>query len=154
MDLGTIAAAAQFVDLGCRSLFAVYRFVKDLKDVPADLLLTLEDLGHFSGFMEELQSAIKTGDARLRSLAPAQLGRATRILDSTGEVCRQLEGLLAPCRPSATASQTRASKTWRALVSVKREKDIVKKCERLERLKHDLGRELQHCELALLSSVK
>ena len=29
-----------------------------------------------------------------------------------------------------------------AFVSVKREKDIVKKCERLERLKHDLNREL------------
>ena len=88
MELGTIAAAVQFVDLGCRSLFAVYRFVKDLKDVPADLLLTLEDLSHFSGFMDELQAAIKTNDLRLESLTPAQLDRATRILDSTGEVCR------------------------------------------------------------------
>ncbi len=142
MELGTIAAAVQFVDLGCRSLSAIYRFVKDLKDVPVNLLLTLEDLSHFSGFMDELQTAIKTNDPRFRSLTPAQLDRATRILDSTGEVYRQLEALLAPCRPSAVTPQTKTSKAWRAFVSVKREKDIVRKCERLERLKHDLDREL------------
>ncbi|KAK4034404.1 hypothetical protein C8A01DRAFT_39130 [Parachaetomium inaequale] len=152
MELGCIASAAQVVDLGCRSLFGVYRFVKNLKDVPADLLVTLQDLGHFSSLMNDLQSALKTDDPRMRNLTPEQLGRVTRILDSTGQVCTQLEQLLAACRPSNASS--RASKAWRALVSVKKEGDIMKRCERLERLKHDLNRELQSCELALLSSVK
>ena len=152
MELGSIAAAAQFVDLGCRSLFGVYRFIKDLKDVPADLLQTLEDLERVAGFMIDLKDDIDNDGERLRSLNPTQLDRTTRILDTTGEVCRELEMLLAPCRPSATPSRT--SKVWRAFVSVKRERDIIKKCERLERLKHDLNRELQNCELTLLSSMK
>jgi hypothetical protein len=152
MELGGIAAAAQFVDLGCRSLFGVYRFIKNLKDVPADLLVTLEDFGHFSNLMHDLQSALETDDPRMRNLTPEQLGRVSRILDSTGQVCTQLEQSLAACRPSSTSSRT--SKAWRALVSVKKESDIRKQCERLERLKHDLNRELQSCELALLSSVK
>jgi hypothetical protein len=152
MELGTVAAAAQFVDLGCRSLFAVYRLIKDLKDVPADLLFTLDDLGHFSGLMDDLRSALERNDPRLQSLTPAQLQRIARILDSTANICKQLEELLAPCCSTPGTSRTR--RLWRALVSVKTESDIVKRCERLERLKHDLNRELQNCELAMLSSVK
>ncbi len=154
MDIGTIAAAAQFLDLSCRSVFALYRFVKDLKDVPADLLLIINDLEYFTEFADELQSAIKTDDPRLRSLTPAQLARVNRILRSAGEVCTQLEKLLTPCRPATAASRSKASKAWRAFVSVKNEKDIIKKCERLERLKSDLSRELQNNELAMLSSVR
>ncbi len=152
MELGSIAAAAQFLDLGCRSLFGIYRFVKDLKDVPADLLQTLQDLERVASFMTDLQDEINTDGQRLRTLSPTQLDRTTQILDTTGDVFRELETLLAPCRPAASSSRT--SKVWRAFVSIKRERDIVKKCERLERLKHDLNRELQNCELTLLSSMK
>lgn len=156
MDLGSIAAAVQFVDLGCRSLFGIYRFIKDLNDVPAELLLLFEDLGHFLSLVGELQSAVKPESGvppqHLSNLAPAQLERIARILNSTGQVCRQLEQALTPCRPSVGASKAKAA--WRAVVSVKRERGIVKKCERLERLKHDLTRELQNSGLALLSSVK
>lgn len=153
--LGAIAAAVQVVDLSCRSLFATYRLVKDLKDVPAVLLLTLQDLGPFLGLMDELQSALATDDLRLRGFTVNQLDRTTKILDSTGQVCRELEQLLAPCvPPSSPPSWPRVSRAWRALVSVKTEADIIEKCERLERLKHDLNRELQNSGLSLLSSVK
>ena len=152
MELGTIASAAQFVDLGCRSLFGVYRFLKDLRDVPGDLLLVLEDLSHFLEFMHELQLAISNRDPRLRNLETRQLERIAHILDSTGEACQQLEELLAPCRTSPGTSSTQ--KVWRAFVSVKRESEIIKKCDRLERLKHDLNRELQNSGLALLASVR
>jgi hypothetical protein len=67
MELGSIAAAAQFVDLGCRSLFGIYRFIKDLKDVPADLLQTLEDLERVAGFMIDLKDDIDNDGERLRS---------------------------------------------------------------------------------------
>ncbi|KAK4118305.1 hypothetical protein N657DRAFT_606433 [Parathielavia appendiculata] len=154
MELGTVAAAAQFVDLGCRSLFGAYRFLKDLKDVPANLLFTLDDLGHFSGLMDDLRSAIEKADPRLRGITPTQSQRVTRILDSTADICKQLKELLAPCCPPAGSSSSRSRKLWRALISVKREIDIVNRCERLERLKHDLNRELQSCDLAMLTSVK
>ena len=141
MELGTIAAAAQFVDMGCRSLFGVYRFVKNLKDVPADLVAALEDLGHFASLMHDLQSALESDNLRLRKLGLGQLDRVGKILDSTGQVCSQLEQLLAPCCLPPNAS--RSTRAWRALVSVKKEQDIIKICERLERLKHDLNRELR-----------
>jgi hypothetical protein len=128
-----------------------YRFIKDLKDVPANLLFTLDDLAHFSCLMDDLRSALDTDDPRLHNLTPAQLQRIARILDSTANICQQLEELLALCFSAPDHSRTK--RLWRALVSVKRETDIIKRCERLERLKDDLNRELQNCELALLSSV-
>lgn len=57
MEFGIVAAAAQFVDLGCRSLFGLYRFLKQIRDVPNDLLRTLQDLSHFLELMTKLQSA-------------------------------------------------------------------------------------------------
>ena len=120
--------------------------------MPAELVLTLRDLGHFLDFMGELQSALRTDNSAFRGLPPSRLNRIASILDDTREVCQQLEQQLEPCRPAAGASLTR--KAWRAIVSVKIESDIIKTCDRLERLQQDLNRELQNCGLALLSSVK
>ncbi len=40
-------------------MFAVYRFVKDLKDVPADLLLTIGDREYFTEFADELHERLE-----------------------------------------------------------------------------------------------
>ncbi|KAH6624174.1 hypothetical protein B0J18DRAFT_169919 [Chaetomium sp. MPI-SDFR-AT-0129] len=152
MEIGTIAAAAQLADMGCRGLFGIYRFLKNMKDVPTRLLLLLEDLGHFSSLMTDLQSVLSNHDPRLSNLSPEQLDRITRILDSTANVCNELEKSLTTCLPPRDL--TRTSRVWRAFVSIKKEADIAKQCDRLERLKHDLARELQTQGLILLSSVK
>lgn len=152
MEIGTIAAAAQLADMGCRGLFGIYRFLKNMKDVPRSLLLVLEDLGHFSSLMTDLQSVLNNHDPRLSNVSPEQLDRMTRILGSTGNVCNEIEKSLATCLPLKDSTKT--SKVWRAFVSTKKETDIVKKCDRLEKLKHDLTLELQTQGLMLLSSVK
>lgn len=152
MELGTIASAAQVVDLGCRSLLGMYRFVRSLKDAPKDLLNTFEDLRAFTSLLSDFQLALQTKDPRLLNLSSQQLDRVSLILHSAGQVCGQLDQVLAECLPLANTSK--AGKAWRALVSLKKEADIMKRCERLERLKHDLNRELQNHELHLLSTVK
>lgn len=139
--VGSVAAAAQLAELGCRSLFSIYRFIKDLQDVPNDLLLTLQDLSRFVELMADLRPDDSSINRALRTLPKSQLDRITRIFNCIGDVCTELEELLAPCLP--TASRSIVKRAWRALISVNNESAIVKKCERLERLKQDLSCELQ-----------
>lgn len=150
--LSTIAAATQFADLACRSLVRFYRFVKDLSDVPKELLVIMQDLDHFSEVMDELRLAIQRNDPRVRGLSPAQLHRLTRTLDLTYQTCRDLDSVLQPC--GLVLSSSKRARVWGALVSVGREKDILRRVKRLECLKNDLYRDLQSSGLVMLSSLK
>ena len=142
--VGVAASAAQLADFGAGSLLGLIRTLKALKEAPERLKILLDDLEHSSRFVEchrlRLRNIKSASDVKL-SAPLTQPDSLNSVLDSADAAMLDLKYVLQPLVHNQTHQSLR-SKTWRAIISVQSEKKILRKAERLEKLKHELTREL------------
>lgn len=141
---GIAAGAAQIADFGAGSLLGLIRTIKSLKEAPERLKILLDDLEHFSQFVERLRLRLrntKSASHVMLSAALPQCDSLNSVLDSADAAMLDLKYILQSLVQNQTHQSLR-SKTWRALISLHNEKKILRMAERLEKLKHEITREL------------
>lgn len=151
--LAVAAAAVQFLDVGARLLLVLSRVCTDLRHVPREIEDTVQELKEFLQLVRLLDSDIRapnTGPASTLNgaLAAAHIDHATSLLSQCIIQAQQLEETLSPLVLKANDHAIR--KAWRAVVALKTEKEILRKWDRLQRLKASLCVWYNHTSLLLL----
>lgn len=150
--LGSIAAAIGLTDACLRTLVSIYGMAVDLKEVPKRLRDVHHDVQSLSCFVADMQSEVSQANGMLSRAGPTQLQRLDDVLKATALCAVELTTILASVVPTALSS--RAQRAWRTVVSLSKQKDIMKECDRLERLKHELQLELQSVGISMAHSAK
>ncbi|KAK1753964.1 hypothetical protein QBC47DRAFT_32587 [Echria macrotheca] len=148
--LGSIAAAVGLADAGLRMLVGVYGLAMDLKEVPTRLRDIYQDIRGVGNFIADVQTELLRADSVFATASPAHLEhlrtRVDAITTCAGGLTRLLESLLVP------TSSSRTKRTWKAMVSLSKQKEILSECERIGRLKHDLQLSLQNLGILMIHS--
>jgi hypothetical protein len=150
--LASIAAAIGLADAGLRTLVSIYGMAVDLKEVPKRLSDMHQDVQILRDFVADMQSEVSRASGMLTRASPTQLQRLDDAFKATALCAVELTRILASAVPAASSS--RAQRAWCAVVSLSKQKEIMKECDRLERLKHELQLELQSVGIAMAHSTK
>lgn len=149
------AAAVQFLDVGGRVLIKLSRLCSDLQHAPKAVETArsnLRVLVRLVGKIKQDLEAARAGPATTLqgAVSPERLATATTSLEEclaeANELFQTLDGLV--CERSDNV----AKRAWRAIVSVKKEKEILDGLTRLEQLKSNLALWYQHETLALVNN--
>jgi hypothetical protein len=132
--VGLVAAAAQFADLGAKVLLGLSSLISSLRDVPS----RIESAATALKIFVDLSHALR---AHLETLPPPAISEATQtqikdLFDACGSETCAITNILEEI--TTKTSDNKLAKTWKRLVGVKREKDILERFERLERHKSSL----------------
>jgi len=146
---GVATGAMQLVDFGAGSLLCFIKILKALKEAPERLKILLDDLEHFARFVEYLRPQLEDTNSALYGLlsaSPGQPDALNSILGSADSAMLDLKCVLQSLIQNQTHQSLRA-KAWRAIISLRNEKAILQKTHRLEKLKHEIIRELELCNI-------
>lgn len=148
--LGIVAAAAQFTDSGWKIVLSLSRLVSDLNDASRKVKNAARQLQslveHVDLIRIDLQHLTASDSPVL--LSDDRAGLITALLGDCTEEARELDVILKKLAPVSSDGGLR--KSWKTVVSVKKEKAILERCARLESLKSSLGLWFGHGNLVLL----
>ena len=140
--LALTTAAAQFIDVGSRVLIKLSRLCSDLQNAPKAVETARSNLSVLVRLVERIKQdleAARSGPASTLqgAVPPERLAPATTSLDEclskADKLSRTLDNLVPKC------SDNVAKRVWRAIVTVKKEKEILGSLMCLEQLKSNLG---------------
>ena len=130
-----------------------FRFFKGLKDTPKKINELLQDLEGSIGRINALQITAKQSSSPLFSSSDAtQLGRLQVKLDAARHAMAELQECLVPL--SSTRKVGRVNQAWRSIVSVAKEKSIMEKLSRAQRLDQEILAELAISSLDTMHKTK
>jgi hypothetical protein len=148
--LGIVAAAAQFTDTGWKVVLSLSRLVSDLNHASRKVKNAAKQLQNLIEHVElirtDIQHLAASDSAVFLSDDLADL--ITALLGDCTEEAGELNEILKKLVPDLSYGKFRTS--WKAVVSVKKEKHILERCARLETLKSSLGLWFGHGSLVLL----
>lgn len=123
------AAAMQFADIGARLLFSIFQLYGKVKDAPSHIAALSSEIEQLIILVKELQSDC------LDSETTTTVVRA--LLDQCTALCERLQLILDKILAKSGDSTIR--KTWKAVVAMKNEDEIIWICSQLERNKSTLS---------------
>jgi hypothetical protein len=150
---GVVASIVQLIDIGGRVVIKLSRFCSDLQKVPHKIKRAKHQVDQLLSLLRCINSDLTASDqgdasslAGLRS--PNHLHFATHLVEDALHQAEELANILDDLAPRKDSLFNRG---WRALVSLKKEEDIVERCSRLETLKSDLQMWYGHQSMVLLN---
>jgi hypothetical protein len=151
--LGAAAAAAQFVDVGWKVVISLSRLISDLKQATKKVKVAaqkLEQLVHHVQLMQEDIQTLAFRDATTQSkrFSDGHLDAITALLGECADEAATLDNLLNKLIPGQ--HERAIQRSWKAIVSVKKETEILERCAKLDRLKLSLNLWFSHSSLILL----
>lgn len=145
--------AVQFLDVSARLLSILSRFCQNLEHVPRQVRSTVQELTVFRHLVQVIDLDIRasnTGPVSTLSgaLSPDHVILAISVLNQCITQAQELEDILQPLMPKA--SDHVLKKRWRAVASMRAEKEILDKWTQLQGLKTTLTLWYNHQTLVLL----
>ena len=146
--LGIVASASQFLDIGARLALSLSGIVTRLKDVPQSVERAANELNLLIKIIE----AIKTNlEEPSKSISVKNVDTGLELLKKCKEQADELNHVLNGVASQATDGV--AKKSWKAVVSLKRDSKVSEMLSGLEKLKSSLEIWMSH-ETWVVSSVQ
>lgn len=145
--LGAVAAAAQFAEVSAKVLIKTIRIVKDLREVPSKLSRLLDEVEASTSHVESLCFGIlQDGSDICQQLqSPQCLEGLEQTITALYKAMEDVNMFLIPMaefREGSPAQGRRIARMWKSVVSLKMEKELPEKLERINRLNINVVREL------------
>jgi hypothetical protein len=134
-----LTAGVQLVSTVAQALLATIKLIRDLKDVPERLALLL---GEVEDSISRLCNSCNAGSNIFRNLDPSQLDRLSRSASALYPALQEIHDMLVPLMSNSRDKGRSVCGLWKSLVSLKVEKELLEKLQRLNRLNMEMIREL------------
>jgi hypothetical protein len=131
--LGISAAAVQFADVGWKVFLGLSRLASDLNHVPEKIQQAAKRVEQ----LVTLSKVIKADASKYSTCPHDEPHPLQRILKDCAILADQLQLILDSVTP--TGKENRIRKSWKAVVGVKKEREIMEKCRVLEDFKLSLS---------------
>ncbi len=146
--IGIAAASAQLAGVAGQGLLLGIGFLKGLKKAPTRLSAVLNDIEVSTARIIHLQETLDDDMSGLSTtLSEYQLSVLRRAVDDACGATAELQALLEPLfggpTNSGTGARASARMLWKEVVSLKVERDIEEKLEKIGRRNDEVLRELQ-----------
>lgn len=150
--VGIVAGAVQFLDVGSRVLISFSRFCSDLQHVPRKVKRVRRQLEQTLQLVESIKSDVEApntgpGTTLAGIISQPQVDIAKSLLEDAAVQVTELQVLLDKI---ALTGNGFVEKTWRAVVAMKKEEDILRKCSDIETTAGLLQAWMQHQSLMLI----
>lgn len=146
--LGAVAAACQLAELAAKGAIKGTRLLKSLKDMPAKLTDLLAVVQTSKNNMVQLRDHL-TQQTLMGLLTQSQLQSFRDDIDTAYKAAEELEtsleSLLGPMKHDLKGIK----RLWRDVISLKREGEIKKSFETIQRRNEQIYRELSSLQLTL-----
>ena len=136
IELGTIAAVIQFIDIGCRLSTRLNSFCTDFRDAPQQIERVNSDLKQQLAIAQDIKSTTQVVSSEIRSLAPFEHPHQ-EYMSLASNLQSLIEGL------ENTSSDGILKKSWTSLRFVRQKREIIETCERLYRKESSMTMWLQ-----------
>lgn len=148
--IGAAASSLQLAGFVFQTTLQTIQFVKDLRDVPAKLKVTLADVAKSLEGLSYLQSELTKPSSKVLSLLDSsQVLRLTTVVENghtaTSVLHARLESVFG--QQTASAKHSRLKAAWRSIVSLKMEKEVEEALKRIQRLNEEITRQVQIIQL-------
>lgn len=143
--VGIAAVSLQFAGVAAKGALGGIGFLKSLKETPVRLAELLRDVDKSVARIIHLQQTLQGPDSGpVRQLSHSQLLALLATVGDAYQAMVSLQTTLEPLFGNQNAqTQTRTKRMWRSVVSVKMERDIEEKLEKIRRHNDQVMRELQ-----------
>ncbi|KAJ6139937.1 hypothetical protein N7471_006423 [Penicillium samsonianum] len=148
--LGGVAAGMQMVSVAAQALLTTIKLVKSLKEVPEKLARLLNEV---DDSISRLCHSCNTGSKFYLSLDPAQTENLSRCASMLFPALQDIHNKLIPLTKDSQSRAKPIHRIWKTFLSLKVEKELVEKLERLNRLNIEVVRELGVIGLEMQSST-
>lgn len=142
--LSTAAASLQFAGVAVKALVAGIALLRSLRDGPEKLRSQLCDMEMAIPRMALIQQTVQDADSPLcKQLSPAKLQPLQAAAEKVNEAMVGLHSIIRPLVDAHQSPSTApATKAWKRLVSIVKEREIAEKVEDVHRRHDHLMREL------------
>ena len=137
--IGGLAAGMQLLSTASRALLATIRLVRDLKDIPEKLALLL---GEVEDSISRLCQSCNAGSRIFQNLDRPQLNRLSRSTAVLYTAMQEIYNILVPLVYKSKGRGASIRGLWQLFVSLKVERRLSQKLERLNGLNIEMIREL------------
>jgi hypothetical protein len=137
--VGGLAAGLQLVSMAAEALLATIKLIKDLKEIPDRLAALLNEV---DDSISRLCYSCNAGSKIFQSLDPPQMNRISRCAIALHPALEDIHKMLTPLFDKNQGKVSPVRHLWRSLVSLKIEKELPEKLQRLNRLNIEVIREL------------
>ncbi len=136
-EIALAAAVVQFVDVGWRALIGVSRLCSNLEQSPRKVKRARQQLKHLMDLVQIIQADTGPASSITKTIPQAELVVVISIIQDCTRQATELEMILQKLVPGPQDPFWK--KTWRAVISVKNESDILEICTHLEVSKSSLS---------------
>ncbi|KID83676.1 hypothetical protein MGU_09062 [Metarhizium guizhouense ARSEF 977] len=147
--LGAVAAAVQFAEAAAGALVKTIGVVRGLREVPPKLARLLSEVEASTSHVESLCSSLSPqhggSDMSKQIQSQAHLDGLLETMTALYKATQDVNSFLAPMAEFgqvSTAKGRRMARMWKSIVSLKMDKELPDKLERLNRLNINVVREL------------
>ncbi|RKL45848.1 hypothetical protein BFJ72_g3395 [Fusarium proliferatum] len=137
--VGGVAAGLQLVSAAGKALLATIKLLQDLQEVPGQLAQLLREV---DDSISRLCYSCRGGSHAFGNLDPVQEKRLVSIADSLHPVLQEIHNMITPLFSDRQGKRKAMSQLWNSIISLKVEKELSQKLERLNRLNIEMVREL------------
>ncbi|PMD58873.1 uncharacterized protein K444DRAFT_653159 [Hyaloscypha bicolor E] len=137
--IGSLAAGLQLVLMTIQALLATIKLIKNLKEIPDRLAVLLNEV---DDSISRLYYSCNAGSRIFQSLDPPQMNRLSRYAVALRLALEDIYNMLTPLFGNNQGRVRPVRYLWRSLVSLKIEKELPEKLQRLNRLNIEVVREL------------
>lgn len=137
--IGGLAAGLQLASIAAQALLATIKLMKDLKEIPKRLATLLSEV---DDSISRLCYSCNAGARIFQSLDPSQMNRISRCAVALRQALEDIHIMLTPLFNNHRGRAKPVRQLWRSLVSLKIEKELPERLQRLNRLNIEVVREL------------
>jgi hypothetical protein len=143
--VGIAGVSLQFAVVAAQGVLGGIGFLRSLRKTPARLTELLRDVDRSVARIIHLQQTLQDPDSGpVRRLSDGQLLALRATVDDAYQATVSLQAALEPLFGNQNAqTQSRTKKIWSSVVSVKMERDIEEKLQKIQRYNDQIMRELQ-----------
>lgn len=153
--LGAVAAGTQLCELAATALLKTVRLVKDLQDVPKKMVVLLQDVEKSTTGVQGIFSVVlQPGSKVLEQLDATQFGNLSKATTDLRQAMDEVIIILKPLVGTQSSGKGKAvQRLWKSIMTVKAEKDVMEKLERIDRLNNEFDRHLGIASLELQATI-
>ena len=137
--VGGLAAGLQLVTTAAQALLATIKLMRDIKDAPERLALLL---GEVDDSISRLCHSCNAGSKIFQNLDLPQLDRLSRSITTLYPALQGIHNMLMPLTYNSKGKRAPVRSLWQSLISLKVERELSEKLERLNRLNMEMIREI------------
>jgi hypothetical protein len=137
--IGTLAAGLQLVLTAAQALLATIKLMKDLREIPERLVSLLDDV---DDSISRLCHSCSSGSKLFQIMDNPHMDRLSRCATALHPALSDIHNMLMPLFVNKRGRANPARNLWRSFISLKVEKELHYKLQRLNRLNIEVVREL------------